>query len=125
MGETSLPDDQRLILQMSELMKEGFLKQNAYDLIDSFCPPEKQVLLLDMILDFYAKAQVLIENKVPIEKLLDLNVVSRMKRIKQDKGEDMAVLQLIRDIDEELAKIGKAYGADLQDEGGAADAGKS
>ncbi|HUW48581.1 MAG TPA: V-type ATP synthase subunit A [Patescibacteria group bacterium] len=125
MGETSLPDDQRLILQTSELMKEGFLRQNAYDSVDSFCPPEKQVLLLDMILDFYSKAQVLIENKVPIQKLLDLHVVSRMKRIKQDKGEEMAVLQLIRDIDEELAKIGKAYGADLQDEGGLADAGKS
>jgi hypothetical protein len=37
----------------------------------------------------------------------------------------MAVLQLIRDIDEELAKIGKTYGADLQDEGGLSDAGKS
>jgi hypothetical protein len=48
-----------------------------------------------------------------------------MKRIKQDKGEEMAVLQLIRDIDEELAKVGKAYGADLQEEGGLADAGKS
>ena len=108
-GETSLPDDQRLILHTSELMKEGFLKQNAYDVVDSFCPPEKQVLLLEMILDFYLKAQALVQNKVPIEKFIDLPFVSKMKRIQEDKDEEMAVLQLIKEIDEELGKIGRAY----------------
>jgi V/A-type H+-transporting ATPase subunit A len=117
-GETSLPDDQRLILHTSELMKEGFLKQNAYDTVDSFCPPEKQVLLLDMILDFYSKAQALVQNKVPIEKFIELPFISRMKRIQEDKGEEMAVLQLIKEIDEELAKIGRAYGVELQEKGG-------
>jgi V/A-type H+-transporting ATPase subunit A len=113
MGETSLPDDQRLILHTSELMKEGFLKQNAYDVVDSFCPPEKQVLLLDMILDFYSKAQVLIQNKVPIEKFIELPFISRMKRIQEDRGEEMAVLQLIKEIDEELGKVGGTYGLEL------------
>jgi len=116
-GETSLPDDQRLILHTSELMKEGFLKQNAYDSVDSYCPPEKQVLLLDMILDFYSKAQILVQNKIPIEKFIDLPIISQMKRIKEDKGEEMAVLQLITEIDEELMKIAKLYGTKLQDDG--------
>jgi V/A-type H+-transporting ATPase subunit A len=116
-GETSLPDDQRLILHVSELMKEGFLKQNAYDEVDSFCPPEKQVLLLDMILDFYSKAQALIEKKVPIDKFINLPIVSRMKRIKEDKGEEMAVLQLIRDIDEQLAQVGKSHGTEIEEKG--------
>ena len=117
-GETSLPDDQRLILHTSELMKEGFLRQNAYDVVDSFCPPEKQVLLLDMILDFYSKAQALVQNKVPIEKFIELPFISRMKRIQEDKGEEMAVLQLIKEIDEELGKIGRVYGVELQEKGG-------
>lgn len=116
-GETSLPDDQRLILYTSDLMKEGFLKQNAYDVVDSFCPPQKQVLLLDMILDFYSKAQVLIQNKVPIGRLTDLPSISRMRRIKEDKGEEMAVLQLIRQMDEELNKLGVSYGTELKSGG--------
>jgi len=107
-GETSLPDDQRLILHTSELMKEGFLKQNAYDEVDSFCPPEKQVLLLDMILDFYSKAKDLLDKGISIERFINLPFVSKMKRIKEDKGEEMAVLQLIREIDEELMKISRA-----------------
>jgi V/A-type H+-transporting ATPase subunit A len=121
-GETSLPDDQRLILHTSELMKEGFLKQNAYSDVDSFCPPEKQVLLLDMILDFYSKAQILVQNKVPIEKFIELPVVARMKRIKEDRDEEVAVLQLIRELDEALKKVAQTYGTDLQEEGGSASA---
>ena len=116
-GETSLPDDQRLILRTTELMKEGFLKQNAYDAVDSFCPPQKQVLLLTMILDFFTKAQILVKNGVPIRKLLDLPFVSRMKRIKEDKGEDMAVFQLIKEMDEELSGLGKSYNPENREKG--------
>ncbi len=117
-GETSLPDDQRLILHVSELMKEGFLKQNAYDEVDSFCPPEKQVLLLDMIMDFYSKAQSLIEKKVPIDKFIDLPVIARMKRVKEDEGGDMTVLQLIREMDQQLLQIGQAYETESKGAGG-------
>lgn len=116
-GETSLPDDQRLMLHASEFMKEGFLKQNAYDPVDSFCPPEKQVLLLDMILDFYSKAQFLVQNKVPIDKFIDLPAMSRIKRIKEDKGEEMAVLQLMSEIDKELSEVARAYGVELRSRG--------
>jgi len=116
-GETSLPDDQRLILRTTELMKEGFLKQNAYDAVDSFCPPQKQVLLLTMILDFFTKAQILVKNGVPIRKLLDLPFISRMKRIKEDKGEEMVVFQLIKEMDEELSGLGKSYSAENREKG--------
>ncbi|HXX87096.1 MAG TPA: V-type ATP synthase subunit A [Candidatus Acidoferrum sp.] len=116
-GETSLPDDQRLILRTTELMKEGFLKQNAYDAVDSFCPPQKQVLLLTMILDFFTKAQILVKNGVPIRKLLDLPFVSRMKRIKEDKGEEMVVFQLIKEMDEELSGLGKSYNPENREKG--------
>jgi V/A-type H+-transporting ATPase subunit A len=121
-GETSLPDDQRLILHMSDIMKEGFLKQNAYDEVDSFCSPEKQVLLLDMILDFYSKAKDLIDKKVSIEKFINLPMVSKMKRIKEDRGEEMSILQLIREIDEELARISRTYGPEVNSKGSVSNA---
>lgn len=117
-GEASLPDDQRLILHTSELMKEGFLKQNAYDSVDSFCPPEKQVLLLSMILSFYSKAQILVNRGVPIDKFIGLPFMSKMKRIKEDKGEDMAILQLIKEIDDDLTNVAQSYNVELRSKGG-------
>jgi V/A-type H+-transporting ATPase subunit A len=108
-GETTLPDDQRLILLTGQLIKEGFLKQNAYDEVDSFCDTFRQVALLGMILRFYVKAQVLIKNQVPMERLVDLPVISRMKRIKEDKGLQVAILQLTQEIDVALEEIAQKY----------------
>ena len=108
-GETTLPDDQRLILQTAQLIKEGFLKQNAYDEVDSFCHQSKQVALLSMILRFHVKAQVLIKNQVPIEKLMNLPIISKMKRIKEDKGQETAISQLIQEIDTNLEEIAKEH----------------
>ena len=43
-GPDALPDDQRLILVAAEMIKNGFLQQSAFDEIDMYCVPEKQVL---------------------------------------------------------------------------------
>jgi V/A-type H+-transporting ATPase subunit A len=108
-GETTLPDDQRLILQTAQLIKEGFLKQNAYDEVDSFCHPFRQVALLSMMLRFYVEAQVLIKNQVPIEKIVDLPVISKMKRIKEDMGQQLAISQLTQEVDADLEEIAQKY----------------
>lgn len=108
-GETTLPDDQRLILLTAQLIKEGFLKQNAYDEIDSFCHPFKQVALLSVILRFHVKAEALIQRQVPIEKFVDLPIISKMKRVKEDLGQQMAILQLMQTVDTELDAIAKEY----------------
>lgn len=116
-GESALPDDQRLIMLTAKLLKEGFLRQNAFDDVDSFCDPHKQVLLLNMILDFHHKARLLVKQRVPVEKIAELSVVSRMKRIKEDKDEDVAVLNLMREIDGELGKVGEEYGMRMLSKG--------
>jgi V/A-type H+-transporting ATPase subunit A len=108
-GETTLPDDQRLILQTAQLIKEGFLKQNAYDEVDSFCHPFRQVALLSMMLRFYVKAQILIKNQVPMEKIVDLPVISKMKRVKEDMGQQLAISQLTQEVDADLEEIAQKY----------------
>ncbi len=116
-GETALPDDQRLIMLTAKLMKEGFLRQNSFDEVDSFCDPNKQVLLLNMILDFHYRARFLVKKRVPVEKIADLPLVSKMKRVKEDKDEDIAIQQLMREIDEQLRKIADEYGMTTEEKG--------
>jgi V/A-type H+-transporting ATPase subunit A len=117
-GESALPDDQRLVMLTAELLKEGFLRQNAFDDIDAFCEPNKQVMLLDMILDFHTKAEGLVKKHVPIEKILELPAISKMKRVKEDKHGEMAVVETIKEVDEQLGKISREYGTALAVEGG-------
>jgi ferredoxin len=60
-GPDVLPDSQRLILFIAELFKDGFLTQSAYDEVDSYCTPERQVALLRIILTLYRRARVAIQ----------------------------------------------------------------
>lgn len=116
-GESALPDDQRLILATAELLKEGFLRQSAYDDADSFCPPYRQVLLLEMMLDFYQKAKVLVDKGVKAEKIVDLPIIIKMKRVKVAKEGEKAILELGREVREVLNTIGKDFGIEFRNGG--------
>jgi V/A-type H+-transporting ATPase subunit A len=108
-GEGTLPDEQRLILLAAGLIEEGFLRQNAYG-VDSFYSPPQQMLLLEIILSFYEKAKTLVKTGVPVKKIVDLPIISKMKRVKEDEQGEKGILQLKREADEELEKIAQDYG---------------
>lgn len=83
-GEASLPDDQRVILLAGEIIKEGFLRQNAYSEKDAYCDPKKQVLLLKLLIDFIEKAYNLVKSGMEYEKISKLDIVEKLKRIKEE-----------------------------------------
>ena len=37
-GSDALPDDQKVTLEVSKMIREIFLQQNAYDPVDTYCP---------------------------------------------------------------------------------------
>jgi len=43
LGSEALPEDQKLTLFMADLVKEFFLQQNAFDEVDMYASPEKQI----------------------------------------------------------------------------------
>ena len=114
-GESALPDDQRLILLTAELLKEGFLRQVAMVGEDTFCTPEKQYLLLKMILDFYDKAYILVRNKVPIDEISGLPEVFQMMRVKEDERGLIAVKELYSHVIDSLYKIAAKYSIELKE----------
>ena len=110
MGERALPDDQRLILLESELIKEAFLRQFAYHEVDAFCEMEKQVALLQTLLDFYDRASYLVQKGVPVERIRSLPQVSRLERAKEDKRGMQGLQSLSEEIESEMAKLRQEYG---------------
>lgn len=85
-GEKAMPDEQRLILLLAELLREGFLVQSAFHEVDRYCEAEKQAALLKVIIDFYNLAEPLIRQGIPIEKIRELGIVSELMRLKERKG---------------------------------------
>jgi V/A-type H+-transporting ATPase subunit A len=68
-GTESLDEKDKLVLEAARMIKEGFLKQNAFDPIDAFTTPEKQFKLLQMFIDFYKKAQELVAHGITVARI--------------------------------------------------------
>ncbi len=85
-GEKALPDDQRLVLLVAEMLREGFLVQSAFHEVDTYCPPDKQVKLLKLFSDFYNQTRPLIEQGIPNDQIRDLSVIREIMRLKEREG---------------------------------------
>jgi V/A-type H+-transporting ATPase subunit A len=83
-GPDALPEDQRLILVTAEMIKNGFLQQSSFDEIDKYCVPEKELLILQTILDFHSKAQAAIKDAIPLAKIVALPARERITRLKSE-----------------------------------------
>jgi V/A-type H+-transporting ATPase subunit A len=96
LGPESLPDEEKLILDVARMIQIGFLQQNAYDDVDAYCSPVKQVKMLRMFVAFYEEALKAIRNGVQLSKIRSMRVTSKMLRCKfAIKDEEMEKLDEI------------------------------
>ena len=89
-GPDVLPDTQRLILFVAEMLKDAFLAQSAFDEKDMYCSPARQVALLRIILTLYRRGREMIQAGAPLAELRALAVVPEIMRAKGTYGNDEA-----------------------------------
>jgi V/A-type H+/Na+-transporting ATPase subunit A len=82
-GPEALSSAQRWQLEGAALIKEAVLQQSALDPVDTFASPEKQFLLLEMVLMIYDQGAALIDLGVPVQELTNLPMLARARRAKQ------------------------------------------
>ena len=110
-GPDVLPDSQRLILFVAEIMKDGFLAQSAFDENDMYCTPERQVMLLRIILTLYRRGRDLIQGGVPLVRIRSLGCIPHLLRAKAafSNKELEKLTELERRIMEEMETLAKEY----------------
>lgn len=81
-GEDVLPDDQRLILEISKVIKIGYLQQNAFHKDDTYVPLPKQHLMLEMIKFLYDKSAQAIHLGIPISKVKNVDLYTKVMKMK-------------------------------------------
>jgi len=89
-GPDALPEPERAVLESARMMREDLLQQFAFHEIDTYCPPEKQLGMLKLVLGFYKNAVEAAKRGVPVEEIKKLQVVGAiagMKRLPYDKFE--------------------------------------
>ena len=108
-GEDALSNSQKNTLDVSSLIRNGFLQQNAYNDIDKYVPLEKQVKMLDVIYNYYVKSTDAIKAGVSHKDIYNsklINDITQMKyNIKNDELDKF--LDLNSEIDNHFISIKK------------------
>jgi V/A-type H+-transporting ATPase subunit A len=81
-GPEALSPEQRWILQGADLIKEGLLQQSALDEVDSHASPQKQFLLLKIMVLIYQRGASLLALGVPVQELNQWPLLIKAKRCK-------------------------------------------
>ena len=111
-GEDALPDDQRLVIEGAKLLKNAILQQSAFDDVDMYAEPLRQLWMLKIILHFYERAGNIIKKGAPIYRIREMEAIERVNRMKArisnqqiDKFQDV-----LQEINQEFDELEQDYG---------------
>ena len=115
MYKRQLPESQKLILLIAEIIREGYLIQNAFHPVDTYCPPEKQAKMLRIMMEFYRLAKKLVENNVPVEKIRELPRVVRNLKIMKEEESLEEIEKIEKHVKGALMKLAEEYDISLEE----------
>lgn len=87
-GSDALPVHQQFTLYVAGLLKNAFLQQNAFDPVDKYSSPEKQLKLMRAIIELYHRGRELLKKGVGVRDISSLEAVSEMVRLKSEIPND-------------------------------------
>jgi V/A-type H+-transporting ATPase subunit A len=87
-GPDALPDEQKLILITSDIIKDGYLQQNSFDKIDMYCVPAKQIQLLELMMEFHERSKTCIKLGAPLTKITATGLKEGLSRLKSTVKND-------------------------------------
>ncbi|AFA40573.1 Archaeal/vacuolar-type H+-ATPase subunit A [Pyrobaculum oguniense TE7] len=105
LGTEALSEYEKHILNVAFMIREGFLKQDAYNPIDTPSAPIKQFLLMKAIYTYYEEGLKAIEAGVPASALRELDSVKRLPRLRMEVTNDTAKEQLTKFIETLVLEI--------------------
>ena len=110
-GPDALPDSQNFIIEVCSLFKTAFLQQNAFDVIDRYCSVEKQVRMLQLILEYYDLGSDYISKGVPLVRIRRLQVVQEIARARFNvSNDDISSLDKLQlKLEKSMAQLGSLY----------------
>ncbi|WP_303920767.1 V-type ATP synthase subunit A [Treponema berlinense] len=114
-GPDALPDYERIVLIVADMIKNGFLQQSAFDEIDVYSVPEKQIQILLLMMEFYRRGAAVIKAGAPLSKVNALSVKDEIVRLKTTVPNDR--LEMIKEtesrFEEQMSGLERMYAGNL------------
>ena len=83
-GQDVLSDSKKLILEICNCIREGFLQQNANSEIDTYVPLLKQYKMMKLVISIYEASDTLINKGIPMSKIKEIGFFETYPKIKNE-----------------------------------------
>lgn len=90
-GRSALPDRERVILLVADLIRQAVLQQSALSENDAYCTPAKQASLLDAVLQVHDRCMELVRANVPVSLIEELDMSALVRAKDFGPPDDIAV----------------------------------
>ncbi|MBI5198149.1 MAG: V-type ATP synthase subunit A [Nitrospirae bacterium] len=87
-GPDALQDSEKMILESCRIIREYFLRQNAYTPVDAFCPVEKQYWLLKVFFHLFDRLFSQLKDGTPLVQLPLLDFGKKMEVLRETPSEE-------------------------------------
>ena len=107
LGPEALPDEEKIILEVARMIKIGLLQQNSFDDVDTYCSPEKQFKLMQLLVQFYKGSQQALKDGASLADIRAMSVIGTLLKARMEiKDDEMDKLdQVSQTITEQFKSI--------------------
>lgn len=105
-GSDSLPDEQKMTLEIAKMIREIFLQQNAYHPVDCYCPIQRQHVMLGLIKKYSDLSDKALAAGIAVDKIAYLPVRTRFNQSKYEENIDDELKAVSDDMDKQFAELG-------------------
>ncbi|MFA6710396.1 MAG: V-type ATP synthase subunit A [Candidatus Methanomethylophilaceae archaeon] len=105
-GSDALPDEQKITLEVSKMIREIFLQQNAYHPIDTYSPISRQYAMMKLIRKYSDLANKALVAGASVEKITAIPSKQRFTRAKLEENVDAELVAVDKDFDEQFKELG-------------------
>jgi V/A-type H+-transporting ATPase subunit A len=105
-GSDSLPDEQKITLEVAKMIREVYLQQNAYHPVDCYCPLSRQYTMMKLIKKYSDLANKALAAGVAVDKIAYIPARQRFVQAKYEENIDSELEAVSKDFDTQFAGLG-------------------
>ena len=94
-------------MEVARSVREDFLHQLAFHEVDTFTSPKKQLMMMNLIMEFYDKAFSVLSSEITVDKIIELSVkekIGRFKYIPEENTEE-SYIEIKNEINYQLKEL--------------------
>ncbi len=104
-GADALPEDQQLTLDVTRMIRESFLQQNAFHPVDSYCSLDHQFLLIKAIKRYHDLGQRALTLETPLTEIVNLPSRALLSRAKYEEDMEEELSRALSQMEEEFKEL--------------------